>query len=155
IAQKIRSLGDEELRRFKKEKKLELKLDREMVELGTEDLDVGEKEKEGFIVESENEYKVALFTTLTEELLDEGFARELVNKIQNMRKNAGFEVMDRIKVDIKTTPRLHKAIEVFDQYIKRETLAKKITKSGERGELSKEWDINGERAQISVTRMKT
>jgi isoleucyl-tRNA synthetase len=154
VAQKIRSLSDEELNRFKKEKKLKLELEGEMMELGAEDLEIGEKEKEGFIVESENEYKVALFTTLTEELKDEGFARELVNKIQNMRRSAGFEVMDRIKVDIKTTPRLYKAIEVFDEYIKSETLAKGITKSGEKGELSKEWDINGEKARISVAKMK-
>ena len=154
VAQKIRSLSDEELNRFKKEKRLKWELEGEMVELGEEDLEIGEREKEGYIIESENEYKVALFTTLTEKLKDEGFARELVNKIQNMRKSAGFEVMDRIKVDIKTTPRLYKAIEAFNQYIKRETLAKEISESGEKGESSKEWDINGEKAQISVSRMK-
>jgi isoleucyl-tRNA synthetase len=154
VAQKIRSLSEEKLKRFKEEKRLELELDGERVELGEEDLEIGEKEKEGFIVESENEYKVALCTVLTEELKDEGFARELVNKIQNMRKSAGFEVMNRIKVDIKTTPRLYKAIEVFDKYVKSETLAEEITKSGEKGEFSKEWDINGEMAQISVARVK-
>ncbi len=154
VAQKIRSLSDEELNRFKKEKRLKLKLEGEIALLETEDLEIGEREKEGFIVESENEYKVALFTTLTEELKDEGFARELVNKIQNMRKSAGFEVIDRITVDIKTSSRLRKAIEAFDQYIKSETLAQEITESGEKGELSKEWDINGEKAHISVARMK-
>ncbi len=154
VAQKIRSLTDEELRKFKEEKRLELELEGEMVELGAEDLHVAEKEKEGFVVESENEYKVALSTVLTEELKNEGFARELVNKIQNMRKDADFEVMDRIKVDIKTTDRLYQAIEAFDKYIKAETLTKEITKSGEKGELSKEWDINGEKAQIAVTRTK-
>ncbi|KPL03628.1 MAG: isoleucyl-tRNA synthase [candidate division Zixibacteria bacterium SM1_73] len=154
IAEKIRSLGEERLKRFKEEKMLKLELNGEIVELGAEDLEIGEKEKEGVVVESENEYKVALFTTLTEELKDEGFARELVNKIQNMRRSAGFEVMDRIKVDIKTTPRLNRAIEAFDEYIKAETLAKEITKSGKKGELSKEWDINGEKAQISVARIK-
>jgi isoleucyl-tRNA synthetase len=154
VAQKIRSLSEEKLKRFKEENVLKLELEGKTVELGEEDLDVGEKEKEGFIVESENEYKVALCTVLTEELKDEGFARELVNKIQNMRKSAGFEVMNRIKVDIKTTPRLYSAIEVFDEYIKSETLAEEITKSGEKGEFSKEWDINGEKAQISVARVK-
>ncbi len=154
VAQKIRSLSHEELNRFRKEGSLKLELQGETALLETEDLEIGEKEKEGFVVESENEYKVALFTTLTEELRNEGFARELVNKIQNMRKSADFEVMDRIRADIKTTPRLNQAIEAFDQYIKTETLAEKITKSGEKGELSKEWDINGEKAQISVARMK-
>jgi isoleucyl-tRNA synthetase len=155
IAQKIRALNEEELTRFKKEKKLALEVDGEMVELEAQDLEIGEKEKEGFVVESENEYKVALSTILTEELKDEGFARELVNKIQNMRKSAGFEVLDRIEVDIKTTPRLNKAIEEYVQYIKSETLAKEITQSGAKGEFSKEWDINGEKAQISVARVKS
>jgi isoleucyl-tRNA synthetase len=154
VAEKIRSLSEEDLNRFKKEKRLKLELEGEMLLVEAEDLEIAEKEKEGFVVESENEYKVALFSTMTEELRDEGFARELVNKIQNMRKSAGFEVMDRIKADIKTTPRLYKAIEAFDQYIKSETLAEKITKSGDKGEFSKEWDINGEMAQISVARMK-
>ncbi|MCK4385552.1 MAG: isoleucine--tRNA ligase, partial [candidate division Zixibacteria bacterium] len=154
VGQKIISLGEEKLKRFKEEKMLKLELEGEIVELGAEDLEIGEREKEGFIVESENEYKVALSTNLTEELRDEGFARELVNKIQNMRKSAGFEVVDHIKVDIKTTPRLYKAVEAFNQYIKSETLAQEITKSGEKGELSKEWDINGEKALISVARMK-
>jgi isoleucyl-tRNA synthetase len=154
VAQRIRSLSEDELNRFKKEKRLKLELEGDTALLEAEDLEIGEKEKEGFVVESENEYKVALFTTMTEELRDEGFARELVNKIQNMRKSAGFEVMDSIKVDIRTTPRLYKAIAAFDQYITTETLAKEITKSGKKGELSKEWDINGEKAQISVARMK-
>lgn len=154
IAEKIIALDEEKLKRFKEEKKLKLELNGEIVELAVEDLEIGEKEKEGFVVETENEYKVALSTVLSEELKDEGFARELVNKIQNMRRSAGFEVMDRIKVDIKTTPRLYRAMEAFDEYIKAETLSKEITKSGEKGELSKEWDINGEKAQISVARMK-
>jgi isoleucyl-tRNA synthetase len=153
VAEKIRSLSEEELHRFRKEKRLKLELEGEMLLVEAEDLEIGEREKEGFVVESENEYKVALFTTMTEELRDEGFARELVNKIQNMRKSAGFEVMDRIKADIKATPRLYKAIEAFRQYIKSETLAEEISKSGDKGEFSKEWDINGEMAQISVARM--
>jgi isoleucyl-tRNA synthetase len=154
VAQKIRSLSEEDLKQLKKKGSLKLELKGETALLETEDLEIGEREKEGFVVESENEYKVALFTTLTEELRNEGFARELVNKIQNMRKSAGFEVMDHIRADIKTTPRLDEAIKAFDQYIKTETLAEKITKSGEKGELSKEWDINGEKAQISVARTK-
>lgn len=104
-------------------------------------------------LESDNGYKVALSTVLTEELLDEGFARELVNKIQNMRKSAGFEVMDKIVVDVQASERLYKAIDLFEEYIKKETLAQKITKTGQKTEFSEEWDINGQKAEISVTRI--
>jgi hypothetical protein len=61
--------------------------------------------------------------------------------------------MNRIKVDIKGTERLEKAIKAFEDYIKKETLAKSITQAGEKGELSLEWDINGEKAEISVARI--
>jgi isoleucyl-tRNA synthetase len=128
-------------------------LDDEKIELSLDDLDLEEKQKEGLVIESGDGYKVGIDTYISETLKDEGFARELVNKIQNMRKQAGFEVMDRIKVDIKGTERLEKAIKAFEDYIKKETLAKSITQAGEKGELSLEWDINGEKAEISVARI--
>jgi isoleucyl-tRNA synthetase len=120
------------------------------LELVPEDMEISEREKEGWTVESENEYQVALSTVLTEKLKDEGFARELVNKIQNMRKSAGFEVMDRIQVVINTSPRLNEAVKAFEDYIKKETLAQKLSLSETKGDQAEEWDINGEKANISV-----
>jgi isoleucyl-tRNA synthetase len=125
----------------------------EILLLIAECAEIFEREKQGWAVESENEYQVALSTVLTEELKDEGFARELVNKIQNMRKSAGFEVMDRIQVGIKTSPRLNQAIEAFEEYIKKETLAQMLSLSETRGDHVEEWDINGEKANISVQKV--
>jgi isoleucyl-tRNA synthetase len=154
-AEKIRSLSQDELTRFRDEAKLRIDLDGTSLELEPEDMDITESEKEGWVVESENEYKVALSSVLTEELKNEGFARELVNKIQNMRKAAGFEVMDRIKAEIATSPRLQSAIKAFEEYIKKETLSSELSLGGgERGR-TEEWDINGEKARISVEKTRS
>jgi isoleucyl-tRNA synthetase len=153
VVEKLKSLNQEELTQFRKDKRFSLKLDDQLFDLNSDEVIISEEEKEGLALESDNGYKVALSTVLTEELLDEGFARELVNKIQNMRKSAGFEVMDKIVIDIKTSERLYKAIDLFEEYIKKETLAQKITKTGQKGEFSEEWDINGQKAEISVTRI--
>ncbi|MGB7062804.1 MAG: isoleucine--tRNA ligase [Candidatus Zixiibacteriota bacterium] len=155
VAERMKSLSQDELMRFKNEGKLKIDLNGTSLELEPEDLEITEKEKEGWVVESANEYKVALSSVLTEELKDEGFARELVNKIQNMRKAAGFEVMDRIKADIKTTFRLQAAIRAFKDYIKRETLSSELSLVGAKGERTEEWDINGEKARISIERVRS
>ncbi|NIN01058.1 MAG: isoleucine--tRNA ligase [candidate division Zixibacteria bacterium] len=153
VAERIKSLGQDELAKFKEEGKLKIELDGTSLELKPEDMEILEKEKEGWVVESGNDYRVALSTVLTEGLRDEGFARELVNKVQNMRKAAGFEVMDRIKTNIKTTPRLNQAIEAFEGYIKKETLSFELSLSKDKGERVEEWDINGEKAVISIKRV--
>jgi isoleucyl-tRNA synthetase len=152
IAERVKRLNEEELSKLKKDGKISLKFQDGSVEISSDDVYIQEKEKPGFAVESENEYLVALSTELTESLKDEGFARELVNKIQNLRKSAGFEVMDRIKIDIQSTDRLYKAVDAFEEYIKKETLANTITRKGDSGEFSEELDINGHKASISVSR---
>ena len=155
VAEKMKSLSQDELKKFKDKGKLKIDLDGASLVLESEDMELSEQEREGWVVESENEYKVALSIILTEELEDEGFARELVNKIQNMRKMADFKVMDRIKANIKTTPRLKAAITTFEDYIKKETLASELSLSGAEGERTEEWDINGEKALISIERVRS
>jgi len=96
----------------------------------------------------------ALLTELSEDLLDEGFAREMVNKIQNMRKSSGFEVTDFIIVRINSTERLTSAATRYDEFIRRETLSNKIEYL-EKDSLENftEWNINGEKTAISVTKV--
>ncbi len=154
VAGLISSLEAESLKQVKSQGKIDLELEGEKIELTLEDLELEEVEKEGLVVESGDGYKIGIDPNLSQSLKDEGFARELVNKIQNMRRQAGFQVMDKIKVDIKGTERIEKAVESFEDYIKKETLAEAISCSGEKGELSLEWDINGEKTKISVTRIK-
>jgi isoleucyl-tRNA synthetase len=154
VAAAIKSLSQVQLRKFKEEGRLTLDLNGTRVELQPEDAHISESEKTGWTVESENGYRVALATVLTEELKNEGFARELVNKIQNMRKSAGFQVMDRIRAKMETTDRLKQAIKAFEEYVKKETLALELQFGPAKGEYSQEWDINGEKAKISVERVR-
>jgi len=79
----------------------------------------------------------------------------VVNKVQNMRKKAGFNVSDRIVLGLETTPLLQRAVEGFSDYIARETLSEKIQFKTEGDAFSQRWDINGEKAAISVRRVST
>jgi len=109
----------------------------------------------GYVAASDNGYEVYLCTELDDTLRGEGFAREVVNKVQNMRKKAGFNVVDRIVLGIETTPLLRGAVEDFSDHIARETLSEKIQFKTEKDAFSQRWDINGEKATISVRRVST
>jgi len=87
-------------------------------------------------------------------LVDEGFAREMINKIQFMRKEAGFDVVDRINVTYEAGDRLKAAVERFASRVAAETLAASITEGAGAGELEREWDVNGEWARIAVERVE-
>ncbi|HEX9917143.1 MAG TPA: isoleucine--tRNA ligase [candidate division Zixibacteria bacterium] len=155
VADRLKNLTITEIEKLKKEGSLELKLEEEIIKVELDQVTIEEKDPEGFATESDDSYQVALSTKLDRELENEGLARELVNKIQNMRKSAGFEVMDQIKIEIKATSRVEEAVTAFEDYIKKETLAKSISFSLDSTDTFKEWNINGEKTQISVNRIKT
>jgi isoleucyl-tRNA synthetase len=117
------------------------------------DVEIETEGKEGLAVHSDGDLSVALDVALTEELVDEGFAREMINKIQFMRKEAGFEVVDRINVYYEAGERLRKALSRFATRVAAETLAESIAEGAEAGEYQREWDINGQRARIAVERV--
>jgi len=121
------------------------------VALTEEDLLIEPRQKEGFVVETEGGVGVILETTLTDELIEEGFVRELISKIQTMRKEAGFEVMDHIRFALAGNDRLGGVVQRNADEIKSEVLADEIgdTLSG----YQKEWDINGEKAVLSVQKL--
>ena len=128
-----------------------LKLDSvsEEVVLLKEDLLITMTQTEGYVAESDNGITVVLDTNLTEELVEEGFVRELISKIQTMRKEAGFEVMDKITVSYRTDG---KAAEIFkrnETAILPEVLAVRITTESIGG-YEKEWNINGEHVVMEV-----
>jgi isoleucyl-tRNA synthetase len=121
--------------------------------LTPEHLEVVRGEKAGVAVESEGSVTVALDTELTPELRDEGFAREIVNKIQNMRKSSGLEVTDNITVRVMSGERLQQAADRHAAFICSETLAQSL-EFIETDDLTEptEWNINGEKASIEVTK---
>ena len=119
-------------------------------EISAEDLVVQREEKPGLVAASENGITIALATELTPELEGEGFARELVSKIQNLRKEKGFDVTDRIRVVCSVPEKREAALEANRAYICEETLAVAFeTGPAENGA---EADVNGESCRISVER---
>ncbi|MBN2564431.1 MAG: isoleucine--tRNA ligase, partial [Candidatus Eisenbacteria bacterium] len=118
------------------------------------DVEVTTEGRPGYSVHSEGPLSVALDVTLTDELVDEGFAREMINKIQFMRKEAGFDVVDRINVYYEAGERLKTAMKHFTPRVAAETLAESIKEGDEKGEYEREWDINGQRARIAVERVR-
>ncbi len=99
------------------------------IEVDEEMLDIRIAAKEGYDVEMDNNLFVILDTNLTKELIDEGYAREFISKIQQMRKNNGYEMMDNIKIFYNGSEEIQNAVKTFDEYIKSETLAVSIEKT--------------------------
>ena len=124
------------------------------IELAEEDLLISMAQTEGFVADGDNYVTVVLDTNLTEELLEEGFVREIVSKIQTMRKEADFEVMDRITVSYESSDKIKNVFEANKEIIAGEVLADEITSGvgGENEAYTKEWNINGEKVTLSVTR---
>ncbi|MDZ7695290.1 MAG: DUF5915 domain-containing protein [Balneolaceae bacterium] len=121
--------------------------------MGSEDLEISRTGIEGWEVETENGLSVALDTEISTELEQEGLAREFVNRIQNMRKEADFEVVDRIVIGFEGAGNLEEAVVSMDEYIKRETLAEKIeTEKLEVFDFVKSWEIGGDDCTISIRR---
>ncbi|RZJ59021.1 MAG: isoleucine--tRNA ligase, partial [Flavobacterium sp.] len=96
------------------------------INLTSEDVEISSQDIEGWLVANSNGITVALDITITDELRKEGVARELVNRIQNARKDSGFEVTDRIKVHLKESEALQEAVTANVEYIKSETLTDEL-----------------------------
>ncbi len=119
------------------------------VTLTSEDVEVSMAQTEGFNCQRYNGVTIALDTTLTEELLEEGFVREIISKVQTMRKENGFEVTDHIKVSLSGNEKLQAIVAKNEDYLKEITLADSVAYGTLAGE-AKEWNINGENVTIAV-----
>ena len=121
----------------------------EEVVLTEEDLLIDAAQVEGYVSEGDNTVMVVLDTNLTPELLEEGFVRELISKIQTMRKEAGFEVMNHIRVFAEGNEKISVIFAAHGEEIRSEVLADEIV-TGQTGGYSKEWSINGEKVVLGV-----
>ena len=119
------------------------------VELTKEDLLIEMIQKEGYVSENEGNVTVVLDTTLTPELIEEGFVREIVSKLQTMRKDAGFEVMDRIMVYARDNEKIAQILTDNKEGIMKDVLADDIIIGSIEG-FEKEWNINGEQVVLGV-----
>ncbi len=121
------------------------------IKLEEADLLIDIKQKEGFFSVSENGITVAIDTTLTPELIEEGFVREVTSKIQTMRKEAGFDVMDHITVYVDGNDKVAQIVKDNEAAISHDVLCDKFVFEGTDG-FTKEWDINGEKVTLSVSK---
>ena len=119
-----------------------------------EDVEILREDIQGWLVESDGRLTVALDTQLDEALLAEGSAREFVNRVQNMRKDAGFAVTDRIRLAVDTSSILLGRLESMRTYIMNETLAEEFSATPANGGQTTSLDINGEQVTVSITRVK-
>ena len=132
--------------------KLTIVLDGKEEVLEREDLLVEAAQMEGYESASDHGITVVLDTNLSPELLEEGFVREIISKIQTMRKDAGFEVMDHITVYVKDNDKVSGIIAKNEEQIKSEVLAEAVV-SGEVKGFEKSWSINGEKVTLGVERI--
>ena len=144
--------GNAAMDTLKAEGALKFDFGAELVVLTEEDLLIDMAQTEGYVSESDNVVTVALDTRLTPELLEEGFVRELVSKIQTMRKEAGFEVMDHICVYQQNNDKIADILTRYAETIRSEVLADEI-RIGEMGGYTKEWNINGETGVLGVEKV--
>lgn len=128
---------------------LSFELEGQEVVLTKEDLLIDVAQKDGYVTEEDNYVTVVLDTNLTPQLIEEGFVRELISKVQTMRKEAGFEVMDHITVYQDGNDRIAELLKAHADSIKSEVMADRIC-LGQMGGFAKDWNINGEDVMLGV-----
>ena len=147
-ANAIAELKISKIKKLQNGENISLMIEGDTLEISLEDVLLQRQEKEGLLVETDNRLTVALDTELSENLIQEGFAREFVNKVQNMRKEMDLNVMDRINISYYASAKLNTALENFTEFVSTETLADQLqlqeTPQGT------EWDLNGEPCKIQI-----
>ena len=128
---------------------LKLDVNGQEITLFKEDLLIDTAQIEGYVSENDNGITVVLDTNLTDELLEEGFVREIISKVQTMRKEADFEVMDKIKVTYEGSEKAENVFAKYGREIGSEVLANEVVKAQPSGYV-KEWKINGEAVTMGV-----
>ena len=145
--EKLANLTEEEITLLHQNQPITLDIDNEKLEVTHEMVDIRISSKEGFNVGMENNEFVIIDTTLNEDLLLEGIAREFISKVQNERKLKDFNIVDRISIYVKGDEEFKKSLEKFKEYIKKETLATKIE---EKEGLTNKFDLNNHEVYIEI-----
>ena len=144
--------GTEAMNELRSTGLLTLDINRNKVELSEEDLLIETAQTEGYVTEADGDISVVLDTNLTPELIEEGFVREIVSKVQTMRKEAGFEVMDKIHIYAKDNDKILELMKNHKEEIMSEVLAEDMTLGTTDGYV-KEWNINKEPVVLGVAKM--
>ncbi|MDO5136404.1 MAG: isoleucine--tRNA ligase [Eubacteriales bacterium] len=144
--------GTEAMKELRSAGVLTLDIDGNKVELAEEDLLIETAQTEGYVTEADGDIAVVLDTNLTPELIEEGFVREIISKIQTMRKEAGFEVMDKISVFVKDNDKIAGIMTDHEEEIRAEVLAQELV-TGQAEGYVKEWNINKEKVTMGVRKV--
>ncbi len=150
VAEIISNLPEKSIQRLVETGSEKIALEGREVEIKREDVEILQENRDEFAVAVEDDFTVALDIHLTDELAAEGLAREFINRVQNMRKEAGFDVLDRISIAYKGTEKVRQAIQKQADYIKNETLAIEIIPDRVDGDFRREWKLNGEPVTIAI-----
>ena len=129
-----------------------LNVEGQAIELSKDDVLIEMTQKEGFVASSDKGITVVLDTNLTPELIEEGFVREVISKVQTMRKDAGFEVMDKINLYVSGNDKIADIVNKNAAQVKTVVLAQDII-TGKTAGFEKEWDINGEKVTLAVEKL--
>ena len=148
VSQAIAAMSPDQIRDYLQQGSIELMVDEESTRFENEEILVQRNQKEGLLVETDNLLTVALDTEINEELMQEGLAREFVNKVQNMRKEKNLDVMDRIVTRYRGSKMLESSLETHSDFIRTETLTNVL--SSESVLEGEDWDLNGEACRISI-----
>ena len=146
--------GTKAMKQLKEEGAIRFTVEGSEISLAEEDLLIDVAQKEGFVTEADNYVTVVLDTNLTPELIEEGFVFEVISKIQTMRKDAGFEVMDHIRVSLAGNEKLAEIVKKNRDAIAAKVLADEILTDTSLA-VSKEWNVNGEKVTIGVEKVNS
>lgn len=146
--------GTKAMKQLKEEGAIRFTVEGSEISLAEEDLLIDMAQKEGFVTEADNYVTVVLDTNLTPELIEEGFVFEVISKIQTMRKDAGFEVMDHIRVSLAGNEKLAEIVKKNRDAIAAKVLADEILTDTSLA-VSKEWNVNGEKVTIGVEKVNS
>jgi isoleucyl-tRNA synthetase len=152
VAKRIREMSSAEVNELEKTGSFSTQVNGNGVSVTLEDLTITAQSIEGWLVDSEAGLTVALDTTLTPELINEGLAREFVNRVQNMRKDSGLAVTDRIRIRFEAPVRVQEAVSRMSDYVKTETLADDVTIGRNGAEHWTEWEIEGDPCGIGISK---
>lgn len=154
IADAIKNFNKEQISSLENGNSIDVILNDEKYTIEKEDVEIISHEIKGWIIETQSGVTVALDTKLTQELIEEGLAREFINRIQNMRKDAGFDVTDKIYVNYISNSKFSAAINKYSDYISNEILSQKISYNSNLSDaFQQNWQIGGYNCNIQIKKV--
>ncbi len=149
VAATLQSLPQDEIRKFEENGTYTLCIDGNQIEISTADVEIFSEDIPGWLVANDGNLTVALDITVTDELKQEGLARELVNRIQNMRKQGGLNITDKINISVAADAEYSAAINAFADYIKQQVLGLAINVT-DNVDGAQEWDVDGKKISVKI-----